>query len=152
MYQTLLFSHSILRWLVLLALGYSIYRGYKGVVLKKAFSKLDNSIRHWTATLSHVQLMVGMILYFQSPSVKYFWSKTREGDVDFEVVFFSLVHLLLMFVAIVIITVGSSLAKRKLNDQDKFKTMMVWFALALVIIFVAIPWPFSPLANRPYLR
>jgi cbb3-type cytochrome oxidase subunit 3 len=30
--------------------------------------------------------------------------------------------------------------------------MLVWFTIALIIIFIAIPWPFSPFANRPYFR
>jgi len=57
-----------------------------------------------------------------------------------------------MLTAIVIITIGSALAKRKKTDKEKFKTMLVWFSAALLIIFIAIPWPFSPLANRPYIR
>jgi hypothetical protein len=57
-----------------------------------------------------------------------------------------------MFVAIVLITIGSAKAKRKSNDTQKFKTMLIWFSIALLIIFIAIPWPFSPLANRPYIR
>ncbi|GAA4339005.1 hypothetical protein GCM10023149_49420 [Mucilaginibacter gynuensis] len=57
-----------------------------------------------------------------------------------------------MTVAIILITIGSSAAKRKTTDIAKFKTMTVFFLLALLIIFMAIPWPFSPLANRPYLR
>jgi len=37
-------------------------------------------------------------------------------------------------------------------DKEKFKIMLLWYGIALIIILIAIPWPFSPLANRPYLR
>jgi hypothetical protein len=57
-----------------------------------------------------------------------------------------------MLIAIVLITIGSAVAKLKTVQENKFKTMLIWFSIALVIIFIAIPWPFSPLANRPYLR
>jgi hypothetical protein len=57
-----------------------------------------------------------------------------------------------MIMAIIIITIGSALAKRKSSDKEKFKTMGLWFSIALIIIFIAIPWPFSPFANRPYFR
>jgi hypothetical protein len=57
-----------------------------------------------------------------------------------------------MLAAITIITIGSALAKRKQSDPEKFKTMLLWFAPGLLIIFLAIPWPFSPLANRPYFK
>jgi hypothetical protein len=57
-----------------------------------------------------------------------------------------------MFSAIIVITIGSAMAKRKATDRERFKTMLTWYAIALLIIFLAIPWPFSPFANRPYFR
>jgi uncharacterized membrane protein len=152
MYQALLFSHSIIRWLVLASLLLAIYKSYKGFVSKSAFTKADNSIRHWTATIAHIQLVVGIILYTQSPVVKYFWANRTEATHHIDILFFGLLHMLLMLTAIVCITIGSSLAKRKQQDSAKYKTMLLWFSAALLIIFVAIPWPFSPLANRPYFR
>ncbi len=152
MYQTLTFYHSIIRWLVLVSLIFSIYKAYKGYFSKSVFTKTDNSIRHWTATIAHIQLVIGIILYSQSPIIKYFWNNFSIAIQDFETTFFGLIHILLMLTAIIIITIGSALSKRKTTDQDKFKTMLVWFSIALFIIFIAIPWPFSPLANRPYFR
>ena len=152
MYQTLLICHSFLRWLVLISLLYSIYRAYKGYSLKLLFSKTDNSVRHWTATIAHIQLILGILIYVQSPIVKYFWKNFSEGIQNPETVFFGLLHIFLMLAAIVLITIGSALAKRKKADNDKFKIMLLWFSIALFIIFIAIPWPFSPLVNRPYFR
>jgi uncharacterized membrane protein YozB (DUF420 family) len=152
MYQSLLFSHSILRWFVLASLFYSLYKAYKGYSLKLPFTKTDNTIRHWTATIAHIQLIFGILIYVQSPIVKYFWKNFKAGIENPEIVFFGILHILLMLGAIILITIGSALAKRKRNDSDKFKTMLLWFSLALIIIFIAIPWPFSPLANRPYFR
>jgi drug/metabolite transporter (DMT)-like permease len=57
-----------------------------------------------------------------------------------------------MLTAIVLLTIGSALTKRKKDDRDKFKTMLTWFGIALIIILIAVPWPFSPFAQRPYLR
>ena len=152
MYQSLLFCHSILRWLVLGSLLYSIFRAYKGFFTQSLFTKTDNSVRHWTATIAHIQLIFGILLYVQSPIVKYFWKNFAAGIQNSEFVFFGMLHIFLMLSAIVLITIGSALAKRKANDNDKFKTMLLWFSIALIVIFIAIPWPFSPLANRPYFR
>lgn len=152
MYQTITFYHNSLRWLVLVSLLFAIYRGYKGHTTNISFSSTDNAVRHWTATIAHLQLMLGMVLYFQSPMVKYFFSNFREALKTFDLLFFGVIHGLLMFVAIVVITIGSAKAKRRENDRDKFKTMFTWFLIALILIFIAIPWPFSPLANRPYYR
>lgn len=152
MYQTLIVFHSIFRWFVLISLIYSIYRAYRGYTKNLSFSKSDNSIRHWTATIAHIQLIIGITLYTQSPVIKYFWHNFNEALHNLDVVFFGLYHFLLMLTAIVIITIGSALTKRKATDQEKFKTMLVWYIIALVIIFLAIPWPFSPFTSRPYFR
>lgn len=152
MYQSLLFCHSVLRWFVLVSLLYSIFRAYKGYSSKLPFTKTDNSVRHWTATIAHIQLIFGILIYVQSPIVKYFWKNFSAGIKNPDLAFFGIIHILLMLSAIVLITIGSALAKRKQDDSDKFKTMLLWFSIALIIIFIAIPWPFSPLANRPYFR
>lgn len=152
MYQTLLILHNFTRWLVLASLLYALFRACKGYASKAIFSKTDNAVRHWTATIAHMQLMIGMVLYFQSPIVKYFFANFKEAINDFDIVFFGLVHSLLMLVAIVVVTIGSAKSKRQQTDRLKFKTMLIWFSIALFIIFIAIPWPFSPLSNRPYFR
>lgn len=152
MYQTLTFYHSIMRWLVLASLLYAIYRAFKGYTSNAQFSKTDNATRHWTSTISHIQLVIGITLYTQSPIIKYFWNNFNEAIHNLDTTFFGLLHIILMLIAIILITIGSALSKRKTTDKEKYKTMLVWFSISLIIIFVAIPWPFSPLANRPYFR
>ncbi|MDO6517755.1 hypothetical protein [Zobellia uliginosa] len=152
MYQALTFGHSVVRWLVLLSLLYSIFRAYRGYFKNLNFSRHDNRIRHWTATLAHIQLLIGILLYTQSPIVSYFWKHTDEALEHIDTTFFGLIHMVLMLLAIVLLTIGSALTKRKPSDREKFKTQLLWFSVALTIIFIAIPWPFSPFANRPYFR
>jgi len=96
--------------------------------------------------------MLGIILYSQSPAVKHFFAAVNETGSITEPVFFGVIHISIMLSAIVVITIGSAMAKRKPTDQEKFKTMLLWFLAALILIFLAIPWPFSPLVQRPYLR
>lgn len=152
MYSTLLPLHSLVRWLVLAFLVYSIYRAFIGYTKNKTFSNTDNAFRHWTATVAHIQLMIGIILYTQSPIVKYFWTDTKTALQNLDVTFYGLIHIALMLTSIVVLTIGSALAKRKQTDKEKFKTMLVWFSIALIIIFIAIPWTFSPLSSRPDFR
>ena len=152
MYQTFTFLHSTFRWLVLLSLVYSIFRACRGYFLHKQFSKTDNSVRHWTATIAHIQLILGIVLYTQSPIIKYFWKNFNEAKESFDLIFFGLIHISLMLFSIILITIGSAVSKRKSTDNEKFKVMLIWLTVALLIIFIAIPWPFSPLANRPYFR
>jgi hypothetical protein len=150
MHQSLLTAHSIFRWPVLISLLISIYKAWQGQRKLLSFTKVDNSLRHWTATIAHIQLLMGIILYTQSPVAKAMVSEIKHGWS--EPVFFGLVHISLMLMAIVFITIGSAKAKRKALDNEKFTTILTYFSIGLCIIFIAIPWPFSPLAQRPYLR
>lgn len=152
MYNTVLVLHSIMKWLVLLLLIISVIKSFHGFYKNNPFSKSSNSLRHWTATIAHIQLMLGITLYAQSPITKYFWNNFGQASKHLDSLFFGIIHMLLMLVAIAIITIGSAKAKRKESAKDKFKTMAIWFTIGLIVIIVAIPWPFSPLASRPYLR
>lgn len=150
MYSILLILHSLFRWAVLASLLYAIVRAYQGYTARLAFTPTDNSVRHWTATLVHLQLVFGFTLYMISPVVQAFRQQGLQAHGP--LAFFGLVHISLMLLAVVLITIGSAMAKRQSEDRLKFRTMLVWFLAGLIIIFLAIPWPFSPFANRPYFR
>lgn len=152
MYPVFLFLHSIFRWLVLLSLLLVIYRAWKGYATEAIYTKTEDSVRHWTATISHIQLIIGFTLYLVSPLVEYFLGHSGASHGLDEFLFFGVVHIALMLIAIVVITIGSSLAKRRKTDPEKFKTQLLWFSVGLLLILLAIPWPFSPLAQRPYFR
>lgn len=152
MYSLLLFLHSTVRWLVVTTLVISLIRAYLGIRQPRPFTRADNAFRHWTATMAHIQLMLGLWIYSESPMAMYFLKNVRAGFQQLDLTFFGLIHPLLMFIAVVLVTIGSALAKRKATDHDKFKTMFFWFALTLLVIFIAIPWPFSPLSTRPFFR
>lgn len=152
MYQILILLHSSFRWLVVISLLIALYIATTGYFQKRTFTKTDNAIRHWTATIAHIQLMVGMLLYFESPLTAYFQKNFSTAKESPELVFFGAIHALFMLIAIVVITIGSALAKRRGSDEEKFRTMLVWYSIAFLIIFLAIPWPFSPFVNRPYFR
>ena len=149
MHQTLLFFHSIIRWLVLISLVLSLFSGYSGYRNHTIFSKKDNFIRHLTATIAHIQLIIGITLYFQSSAVKQFFAAGSGSAGITEPLFFGVIHISMMITAILILTIGAAVSKRKKADREKFKSMLTWYGLALIIILAAIPWPFSPLAQRP---
>ncbi len=152
MYSVLLLLHSLFRWLVLITLLYTLYRAWTGYRNNKPFTKADNAFRHWTATTAHIQLMIGFTLYLKSPLIKSLFVRFAAGVRHPEMAFFGIAHILLMLIAIVIITIGSAMAKRKTTSREKFLTIIRYYSIALLLIFIAIPWPFSPFAGRPYIR
>ncbi len=152
MYTNIIFLHSITRWLVLVTLLYALYRSINGLLFHRKFTSHDNKVRHWSATIAHIQLVFGVWLYFISPVIDYFLHNYKDAVKQPDVRFFGMEHSVMMLSAIVLITIGSAKTKRKEIDKDKFKTLVIWYAIALIIILVTIPWPFSLLSSRPYLR
>jgi len=152
MYSTLLTLHSLIRWFVLASLLFAIFRTFGGLISKRSFSRFDNSVRHWTATIIHIQLIFGIWIYVVSPVTDYFLHNFKDAVHQREIRFFGMEHSLMMLIAIVVITIGSAKTKRRQTDAEKFKTMAIWFTIGLLIILANIPWAFSPLVNRPYFR
>jgi hypothetical protein len=146
----LIVTHSILRYLVLLSMLLVVYLAWEGLTFRKPYTRLHRIVTSSATGFSHLQLMLGFVLYFFSPTAQSFWQtkSLRWGDS----LFFALVHFGLMSAAIIVLSVGSSLAKRETDERRKFQLLFNYFVLALLIILIAIPWPFSPLAQRPWFR
>lgn len=101
----------------------------------KIFTLFDDKVRHTTATISHIQLVIGVLLYFVSPVVDYFLHYFPSAIHERDIRFFGMEHSTMMFLAIVVITIGSSGAKRRQADKTKFKTIAITYTIGLLIIF-----------------
>lgn len=152
MYQTLLTVHSLVRWISLVLLVYMIIRAYSGWLSSGKFTSGDSSIRKWTITSLHLQLIIGIILYFISPITTYFIGHFSETVGTRSIRFFGMEHVIMMLAAIVIATIGSARSKRRAEDILKFKTLAIWLTISLILILAAMPWPFSQAISRPWFR
>lgn len=152
MFSSLLALHSFFRWIILFTIIYSIFFACRGWHKKKNFTKHDHWTRMITVSLVHIQLMIGVWLYYISPLVKYFLSNFSESIHQTQLRFFGMEHITMMLIGISLVTVGSSVARRKKTDEEKFKAIVLWYSLALLVIFTSVPWEFSPFTSRPYFR
>jgi len=141
-----------LRWLVLAILIYAIVRSFNGWMTGRKFNSSDNLLRLGTATFTHIQLLIGTWLYLTNNSISQFLHNFKVEVHHSQARFFGMEHGLLMLIAIIVLTIGSVKAKRESTDKEKFRTMAIWFIIGLFIILVAIPWPFSPFASKPWFR
>ena len=141
MYQGLLHTHSLLRWFLLIVLVLAIVSAFKGMFGKKSYSARDNKLRKYTVILTHIQLLTGLVLYFVSPLIKGALADMKT-TMSKSMRFFTVEHTLMMITAVVLITMGSAMAKRQTEDVLKHKKIAIWFTIAFIIIFMAIPWPF----------
>lgn len=133
----LLRAHSGLRYVVLGLLIAAIVAAYSNWQQAK---QGDSKIYLFALIATHTQLLIGLILYFMSPKVNF--------DLISEKVFrfYSIEHVFMMIIAIVLITLGRVRSK-KLSGVDKHRTVLFFYALALIIILAAIPWPFRNLGS-----
>jgi hypothetical protein len=152
MYQILLTVHSYWRWLVLISLLFCIIKSFIDFRKGNVYSNFDGLLRKITISIVHIQLILGVLLYTVSPFVKFFFMDISSGLHLREVRFFAIEHSLMMGVSIVLITIGAVKTKRKTDDNQKHRTTLIWFGIALLIILLNIPWEFSPLVNRPSFR
>ena len=152
LYSILLLIHNAFRWLVVVSLLATLVSSYSGWLRPRTYRASDQTIRDVATSIVHTQLLIGFYLYFISPLVNYYWRFSPDAGEAPEFRFFSIIHISLMFTAVIVITVGSSLAKRKSMAHEKFKTTAIYFTLGLLLILIAVPWPFSPLATRPWTR
>jgi hypothetical protein len=146
----LLLSHTVLRYLVLLALVWAVFTALQGWRSNRDFRPSDRVAVRAASILCHIQLLVGFGLYYFSPVAQGYWAlRSREWGDN---LFFGLVHFAVMVVAIVFVTIGSALVKRDAPARWKFSVVLRYYTVGLILILMAIPWPFSPLAQRPWLR
>jgi len=153
MFSVLLFAHSALRWLVIFSLLWTICNSLIKWKTGAIFTKLDDKLRQSTAKFVDIQFLIGIVVYFKSPVATQFRALGYVAGTGItDQFFFGLIHISLMLLSVIIISSGSSVSKRQKTDRMKFKSIVLFFGTALIIILCAIPWPFSPFAQRPLLR
>lgn len=130
--------HSLNRYIILALLLVVIYKSYTGWKKKQAYTPLDDKLNLFTFIFSHIQLTIGLVLYFTSPLVQF--SENTMGDKILR--FFTVEHIFGMLIAIALITIIRIKLKKITDDTTKHKKTFTYYLIALIIIFITIPWPF----------
>jgi Na+/H+-dicarboxylate symporter len=139
MYNFIQKFHSGWAYLALLLLVVTVVNAIIGMSSKKEFTAKDRKIALFGLIATHIQLVVGLILYFVSEvGMKAF---STEGAMKIpELRLTMLEHPLTNVIAITLITIGWSKHKKATSSEAKFKTIALFFGLGLVLILARIPW------------
>ncbi|MDP9229185.1 MAG: hypothetical protein M3O67_00775, partial [Bacteroidota bacterium] len=142
MYKGLLYLHSFGRWLLLLLLVLAFFRSLSAG--NRPFTTGDKKIGLFTLIVADIMLLIGLLQWYAGP-----WGWKLIDTVGMSEVmknpvqrFFAIEHSTGMVVAIIMIHIGKSYAKKNIPDKIKHRRTVVFFGLALLIILVSIPWPF----------
>jgi len=137
-YTILVHLHSILRWILLISLLSAIFIAFS----KKPTGLLagPNGLRPalWALITAHIQLILGLVLYFTSSKVVFDATSMKNPVLRF----FLVEHLLVMLIAIVLITIGYVKAKKAGDLSKRHRNILVYYIIALILILSRIPWPF----------
>ena len=140
MFTTVKFIHSYWAYLVLIMLIITAINSLIGFFSKKEYGATDFRLALFTLIVSHIQLLIGIVLYFVSPRFDAFQGGMGTVMKNAESRLFLVEHPLIMIIAIALITIGYSKHKKKLTSHPKFKLLSIFYTLALILVLSRIPW------------
>jgi len=142
MYTTIQFIHSYWAYLVLLIVLLATFNSLAGFFSKREYSNNDFRVALFALIVTHIQVLIGLILYFVSPLGLQNISNLGMGEVmkNSEFRLYAVEHPFVMILAAVFITIGYSKHKKKLLSHKKFKMLAIFYTIALILLLSRIPW------------
>lgn len=141
MYETLQMLHSYLAYVALAILFLAVANAITGLLSKRIFDMgKDLRLSLFALILCHIQLLIGLILYFVSPSGFNAIQEFGMGGLTSAARLLAVEHPFINIIAIVLITVGWSRHKKFVEGNKKFKSIAIFYGLGLLLILSRIPW------------
>ncbi len=128
--------HSTLAYAVLAVLVIAVVNAFLGLSAKRNFTPKDRSLSLVALIFSHIQLVVGLVLWFDSPLGKAAMSQMSNSAMRLT----AMEHPLVNIIAIALITIGWSKHKKEISSNGKFKKIGIFYALGLILFLSRIPW------------
>lgn len=133
--------HSGWAYIALIILIFAVVNAFMGLSSKKEFKDKDLRISLFTLIVCHIQLLIGFIALFVSAQFSYVLENGMGAAMKESVIRLIVVeHPLMMILAITLITVGFSKHKKQTTDNGKFKTIAMYYGIALLFVLSRIPW------------
>lgn len=141
MFDTIQILHSYWAYLVLLILVLATFNALVKFFGNKEFYNKDLRISLFTLIVSHIQLILGIVFLLVSPLLTTakevgMGEVMKNADLRNNLV----EHPITMLLAIILITIGFSSHKKKQTSKAKFKTIAIFYTIALILVLAKIPW------------
>ena len=137
-----LFFHSLLRWGIVVTVAVAGFSALMGWIKNGPVITWQRAVAIWAMVLCHVQLVLGFILYgfdiakgtfaLMPPDRMRYWK--------FE-------HMGMMLIVIILVTIGRLSSKKATTEQGKHKRVAIFYLLALLVMLLMIPWPFTAMGE-----
>ena len=133
--------HSGWAYITVLIIIIAVANAIIGVTSNKEFQEKDLRIPLFALIIAHIQLFIGLVAYFTSAQFAILKENGMGAAMkDPEMRLVVMEHPLMMILAVILITVGFSKHKNKSTDKAKFKTIALYYGVALVFVLSRIPW------------
>jgi hypothetical protein len=146
MYSTVLFIHSWIRWIALVAAVGTIFA---------AIRRRDGATERWALiamSALDLQMLLGLLLYLGvSPNMQEILAHFGGAMKDPTARFWAVEHITSMFGAVIAAHVGRVLARKAKTADAKRSRLLVAFAVSTVLMILGMPWPGRP-GGRPLFR
>jgi hypothetical protein len=136
MYPYIQKFHSLWSYLALILLVLAALNALIGFFSKNDFKPKDKTIALFALISVHIQLLIGLSLYFISPLGLASFGQMSDKALRLT----SLEHPLTNIIAIILITIGWSKHKKALTSDRKFKNLGLFYFVGLLLILSRIPW------------
>ncbi len=144
MYATLLATHSYLRWLVLAFGVVVLVRSLAGLARAASWTPRDDRLAGLFTVTLDVQVLVGLILHLAvSPITTSAFGDPAAALANGVVRFWLLEHPVLMLAALGAAHIGRVRVRHAGTPESQARRAAGFFGLALLLLLVGIPWPFS---------
>ena len=134
-------AHSYFAYAVLIILFIAVANALTGLTGNRMFTlEKDFRISLFTLIVCHIQLLLGLLLFFLSPNGLNAVQEMGMGGMNSAARLLAVEHPLINVIAIVLITIGWSRHKRFMEGKKKFKSIAIFYGLGLLLILSRIPW------------
>jgi hypothetical protein len=141
MYAGSVHLHNMLRWVILILLLLNVYR--HATAGAQPYGEKDRKLGLFLMISAHIMLLLGLFQYFFGGV-----GISRIQDNGMSVVmknsewrYWAVEHISAMVISIVLITLGYGVRKKKMDDISKHRRALLLYAVALLLILAAMPWP-----------
>lgn len=140
--ETVQFIHSYWAYLVLFVLIIATFNAVFKFFGNTEFDAKDFRISLFTLITMHIQLLIGIILFFMKDYFSTIEQVGGMGEVMKNSDLRNLIveHPTTMIIAVALVTIGYSKHKKKLVSKPKFKMLAIFYTLALILVLAKIPW------------
>jgi uncharacterized membrane protein len=133
--------HSGFRYIVFILVLIAILQSIAGWLGKKPYTDANRKMNLFAMISAHIQLLIGLILYFISPLVQFAGTTMKNAELRY----WTVEHITGMVIALVLITIGHSRSKKATAPEAKHRNIAIFYTLAFIVIVAVILQSHRPL-------